>query len=105
MKILALEKEVPGVLPEQFQKHSKAEAARIWTLYQQGKLREIYFNADTHEAVLILECDDRQEADALLETLPMVSAGLITFNVLPLAPYTGFTRLFGPDVDLTDGAS
>ena len=104
MKILALEKEVPGALPEQFQKHSKAEAARVWALYQQGKLREIYFNADTNEAVLILECDDLQEAEALLGSLPLVAAGLITFDVLPLVPYTGFNRLFGLDTALPEGA-
>ncbi len=99
MKILALEKEVPGVHPEAFQTHSKAEAARVWEIYKEGFLREIYFTAETHEAVLVLECTDRQVAEDLLATLPLVSAGLITFEVIPLVPYTGFGRLFGQGSD------
>jgi hypothetical protein len=35
------------------------------------------------------------EAQRLLETLPLVQAGLITFEVIPLIPYPGFERLFG----------
>lgn len=100
MKILALEKEVPGVQPEQFHQYGKIEAARVWELYKKGILREIYFHAETHEAVLIMECANRQEAEALLGTLPLVTAGLITFEVLPLIPYTGFARLFDPDTPL-----
>ena len=98
MKILAIEKEVPGMPPEQFQEHSKAEAKRVWELYKNGILREIYFTAETNEAVFILECANRREAEALLETLPLVSAGLITFDVLPLVPYTGFARLFNTEI-------
>ena len=105
MKILALEKEVAGVQPEQFQPYGKVEAARVWDLYRQGILREIYFNSETREAVLVLECTDRQEAEALLATLPLVTAGLITFEVLPLIPYTGFARLFDPDLPTVEEIS
>jgi hypothetical protein len=34
MKILAMETEIDGVKPEQFTPHLKAEAARLWELYQ-----------------------------------------------------------------------
>ena len=30
----------------------------------------------------------------MLETLPLVQAGLIRFEVIPLVPYPGFGRLF-----------
>jgi muconolactone delta-isomerase len=95
MKILALEKELPNVTPEQFAPHLKAEAARAWELYQAGQVREIYFRADRSEAVLVLECADVEEAKSLLATLPLVQAGLIAFEVIPLVPYPGFERLFG----------
>ena len=87
MKILALEKEIPNTTPEQFAPHLKAEAARVWELYKSGKLREIYFRGDRSEAVLILECADVEEANSLLNTLPLVQAGLIRFEVIPLIPY------------------
>ena len=94
MKILALEAEGEGVLPEHFGLHRKAEARRAWELYQSGVIREIYFRADRAEAVLILECADANEAQQILATLPLVQAGLIRFDVIPLTPYPGFGRLF-----------
>ena len=94
MKILALEMEVEGMNSEQFAPHLKAEARRVWELYQSGVLREIYFRADRSQAVLILECTDTNEAGHVLESLPLVRAGLIRFDVMPLLPYPGFARLF-----------
>ena len=94
MKILAIEREVPGIPAEHFQVHLKSEAARAWELYQAGTIRELYFRQDAHSAVLILECRDAEEAEAALATLPLVQAGLITFEIIPLAAYPGFPRLF-----------
>ena len=94
MKILALEKELPGAAAEAFQLHLKAEAQCVWELQQSGAIREIYFRADQHTAVLVLECADIEEARHLLATLPLVQAGLITFDLIPLIPYDGYARLF-----------
>lgn len=95
MKFLALEKEIPGVTDEQFtQSILKTEAAHAWKLYQKGVIRELYFRADRDEAVLILECKNIKEAQSVLATLPLVKAGLIAFDVIPLKAYPGFSRLF-----------
>jgi muconolactone delta-isomerase len=98
MKILAIEKEVPGATEEQFAPYLKAEAVRAWELYQAGVCRELDFNRDNHCAVLIFECSDVEEARRVLDTLPLVKAGLITFDIIPLAPYPGFARLFASEV-------
>jgi hypothetical protein len=45
----------------------------------------------------MLECADAAEAQRVLGTLPLVRAGLIAFDVLPLKPYPGLARLFGED--------
>jgi hypothetical protein len=95
MKILAMEVETRGVKPEQFAPHLKAEARHVWELYRSGVIRELYFRADRSEAVLILECEDAREAGRTLESLPLVQAGLIRFDVIPLVAYPGFERLFG----------
>ena len=94
MKILALEKEGPKSTAADVQLLLKAEAQRVWELSQSGSLREIYFRADRHEAVLILECANADEARQLLASLPLVAAGLIQFDLIPLSPYDGFARLF-----------
>ncbi|MBE0703145.1 MAG: superoxide dismutase [Afipia sp.] len=97
MKILALEREVPGVAPNAFAPHLRTEARCVWELQQAGIIREIYFDRDAHTAVLMLECADADEARRILSGLPLVQAGLITFDVMALAPYSGFARLFGAD--------
>jgi hypothetical protein len=95
MKILALEKEVPGVAEDRFTEEIlKTEAGKAWELYQSGVIREMYFSADQHEAVLVLECEGAGEARQRLSELPLVGAGLIDFEVIPLTAYPGFARLF-----------
>ena len=95
MKIIALEHEVAGVSQEAFQPLLQAEARRAWELYQADLIRELYFRADCSEAVLVLECAGTAEASQVLATLPLVAAGLITFELIPLRAYPGFARLFG----------
>lgn len=95
MKILALEKDAPEITPEEFTPDLKrAEALRIWELQQSGVLREIYFRQDRSTAVLVLECDQTDDARQVLVSLPLVQAGLIDFEVIPLIPYPGLARLF-----------
>lgn len=81
-------------MAEQFKPHLGAEAAKVWELYQADVIRELYFRGDVHCAVLILECSDVEEASRVLRTLPLVREGLIAFDIIPLIPYTGFSRLF-----------
>ncbi len=100
MRILAIERPVDGAVESQFTPElGAAEARRAWELYQAGVIRELYFHADEATAVLVLECTDMAEADAALESLPMVAAGIIEFEVLPLRAYPGFARLFEPTSD------
>jgi hypothetical protein len=99
MKILAIEQEIPGFTAEAFASHLQAEAARVWELYQAGIFREIYFRQDCSEAVLMLEWADMSEAETVLHTLPLVKAGLITFELIPLKPYPGFAQLFAAEAE------
>ncbi|MBN1563119.1 MAG: superoxide dismutase [Anaerolineae bacterium] len=94
MKIIALEHETPDVTGADFEPHLKAEAAKVYELMQANLIREIYFRQDRAEAVLILECADVDTARAALDEMPLVQAGLITFELIPLAPYPGLKRLF-----------
>jgi hypothetical protein len=94
MKILAIEKVCPGSKTELIQARLEPEASKVWELYQKGIIREAYFQAEFHEAVLMLECADELEARTVIGTLPLVEAGLIDFTLIPLVPYDGFARLF-----------
>jgi hypothetical protein len=94
MKIIALEHENPGITGADFEPHLKADAAKVYELMQADVIREIYFRRDRAEAVLILECADVESARALLDEMPLVRAGLITFELIPLKPYPGLARMF-----------
>ena len=95
MKILAIEVESPDATAEQFGPHLRPEARRVWELYAAGVIREAYFDASRHVAVLMLECAHLDAAQSALNSLPLVQAGLIRFELYPLTAYTGFARLFG----------
>jgi hypothetical protein len=94
MKLIAIEHEVPGKTAADFAPRLRAEAQRVWELSQAGLIRESYFRADRDEAVLVLECAGVEEAEEVLGSLPLVQAGLIQFEVIPLKAYQGFARLF-----------
>ena len=94
MKIFALEEEIEGVAPDEFHPYLQAEARQVWSLVQSGVLREIYFRQDRSSSVLVLECDSVAEAGRVLNTLPLVQNSLIRFELIPVKPYPGFSRLF-----------
>ncbi|MFW9997514.1 MAG: superoxide dismutase [Candidatus Odinarchaeota archaeon] len=93
MKIIAIEKELPVSTPELFKEFSEREALEAWKLYQEGFIREMFFRADKSCAVLILESSDLGEAKNTLQRLPFVKRGLLSFDLIPLKPYPGFSRL------------
>jgi hypothetical protein len=94
VKILAMEKAGVGPGTVATQELLQSEALRAWELYQDGVIRELYFRGDRPSAVLVLECRDVEEARQILDTLPLVAAGLIGFEIHGLVPYPGFARLF-----------
>jgi len=98
MKILAIEHDPPDSGGNQSTADLlQAEARRAWELYQAGFIRELYFRADRYEAVLMLECANVDEARSILDTLPLVHAKLIGFELIPLKAYPGFARLFAQE--------
>ena len=92
MKILAIEKEVPGINWDNESITLEREARQVFQLYLSDALREIYFT-DEHVAILILECENKEKARQLLDTLPLVQKKLIDFEIMQLLPYTGYERI------------
>ena len=91
MKILAIEKEMEGVEWDQLGDLLKEEAQLVYALYLSDSLREIYFT-ENRNAILVMEAEDKKAALQLLDTLPLVKSGKITFEVMELRPYTGYER-------------
>lgn len=98
MKILAIEKDVESGTRQVDRELLEQEAREVYDLYQQGIIREMYFNQN-HEAVLLLECSSREDAELALARLPLVEQGIIRFEISELRPYTGFERIFKANRD------
>ncbi|MBN1927819.1 MAG: hypothetical protein JW798_18445 [Prolixibacteraceae bacterium] len=92
MKYLAVEKEIDNVDWSNSEAILKEEAKTALKLFEQGLIREMYFDEENN-AVLILECNSKSEAEKTLAQLPLVKAGMINFEIRELKPYTGFSRL------------
>jgi hypothetical protein len=94
MKVLALGRDLVADDDPRFAELRPAEARAVWELYQGDTLREVYFEADRPNAVLVFEVTDLAAARAAVDGLPLVGAGLIDFDLVPLRPYPSFARLF-----------
>jgi hypothetical protein len=92
MKILALEKELNIIDWTSQNELLKEESRIVYNFYQEGTIREIYFN-ESKNAIMILECESISKAEEFLLSLPLVKEGLITFTLMELNPYTGFDRI------------
>jgi hypothetical protein len=93
VKILAIEKEVPGVDWSTVSRELLAqEALGVYRMYLSEQLREHYFNEENC-AILVLECDNKAQAQELLGKLPLVERNLIVFEIMELHPYNGYGRI------------
>lgn len=99
MRILALEREQPIPLYQDFRALLHDEAAAIWALQKSGIIREIWFTHPRHHAVIMLEAASLAEARAHLATLPLVRADLSDFTLIELCNYDGLERLFASQID------
>ena len=67
------------------------EAERARQLYAQGHVRAMWGRKDVLGAVLLIEAEGQEEAEGILNTLPLRAKGMLDLDVLvPLGPYRGF---------------
>jgi hypothetical protein len=92
MKLLAIERDSTNVNWDEENEVLINESYQVYHLFQEGIIRDIYFT-ETQNAVLILECVSKEKAVEVLATLPLVKAGLISFELMELRPYTGLDRI------------
>ena len=94
MKVLAIGHAQTGIRWEHIAPYVGVEARSVWELYESDRVREFYLQANHRPGVvLVFESDDVREAERVVAALPMVKAGLLDFEVIPLRPYIGFREL------------
>ncbi len=75
----------------------EAEAKHAWQLYKDGIFRELYFRQDHPGVVVVMECFDVEEAEAIMADLPLVKADLIEIDFVPVGPFVVFEELFAKE--------
>jgi muconolactone delta-isomerase len=74
-----------------FAPYLEDEAQRARTLYIEGHVRQIWYRGDQRGACSMLEADSEPAARELIESLPLVKAGMLELvHLIPLLPYRGF---------------
>lgn len=96
MQVIVILRVRSDATEEQQEKQRKAEAQAVWKLVASGVLRSIHFH-DGPGALLALETGSKAEAEKIVSALPMVNAGVVTYEILHLKPFVGFEDLFNKD--------
>src|SRR5215472_12676230 len=93
MKLLAIGRPRAGADVREIGVHAAAEMQALWDLYTAGTVREMYA-LRSPGAVLVLEAATAADAAAAVKRLPLVTAGVIEFDVIELHPFTALSMAF-----------
>ncbi len=85
-RILALGTIKSPLTPEQQQEIMPREVPSTLRLYLQGTIDQWFARRDGTGVVFLLNLTSVEEAEALLETLPLGQAKLMTFELIPVGP-------------------
>ncbi len=97
MRILCLDVPATGATLEKYAPYLTPEVLHAWDLYKSGLIRDIYFRQDRPGVAMFLECDSVEEAKKAVAAFPLAQAGLLTFECMPLGPFTNWGHLFAPE--------
>src|ERR1041385_7502511 len=98
MKIFAVDRILPTATEENIRGVVIREALHIWMLYTKDIVRETYFRKDRPGVILVLEAENAAEAKKVLSTFPMVKAGVIDFDIIPVGHFVPFGTLLDQEL-------
>ena len=84
-----------GVTREQVMKVMPAEVRATVRLYLDGAIQQWYARSDGKGAVLILDCKDVADAEAIVDKLPLSEEHLIDHQFIPVGPLAPLGFLLG----------
>ena len=93
-KLFALARPLDSVTWADMLPLMQLEAAHVWSLYEQGIARDAWIRTDALGAVYVLESTP-EEAARCCRAPPLATHGLVSFDVVPVGPFTPLSLLFG----------
>ena len=94
MQFLLIARVVEGVEWSRFCLIWKRKQKDVWEKYTAQIVRSIHYIADNSGAILMCETANLEAMQEIAAQFPMVKAGVLKIEVLPLKPYTGLASLF-----------
>lgn len=92
MKVMAIATKTAAWTPEQFEELIPQEAPHTLQLYLDGKIEQFWLREKVGP-IFLMNVESLDDAKATLNTLPFVSEGLHTYELLPVAPLAPLGRL------------
>jgi len=97
-KILAVATLVGTMTPDERQKIMPDEVKATVALYLEGKLDEWFIRQDGKGVVFLFNAQSEDEVRQWTSNLPLVKAGILSFNFMPLGPLKPLQYLTDPRV-------
>jgi hypothetical protein len=94
MQVLVIARVKSGTAMETVLPFISPEAVQAWEFYSQEQIRQMFYIADMSGAVMFWEGESVESVTQQVQKLPMVKEGILSCEVLPLKPYTGYESLF-----------
>jgi hypothetical protein len=94
MKVLAVVNLAASANLSDVQRLLGDELRESWKLYAENIIREAYITDHPARVVFVLEAADLAAAEAQLRTLPLVSQGYFTLQLMELRTFANWARLF-----------
>ena len=95
-EVLVIQTAKQGVTPQQVMAVIPAEIRATVKLYLDGKIRQWYSRGDGKGVVFLVEAQTKDEARAIMETLPLAKEQLMDHEYVPVGPLMPLRALIGP---------
>ena len=85
MKVFAIASIPQPISPEQLQQIMPKEVAATLKHYLEGKIEQFWFR-EKSGPIFLMNVESVEQAKAELDTLPLVAANLMTYELMPVTP-------------------
>ena len=92
MKIMAIAAPKVALTPDVLTPHMATELHATLKLYLDGKVEQFWF-VEKSGPIFLMNVDSIDHAKATLDTLPLVAAGLMAYDLKPVGPLIPLGRL------------
>jgi len=95
MKVMAIASPTAAMNPDTLKPHMPAEVPHTLQLYLDGTIDQFWFR-ERKGPIFLMNVETEDQAHVVLNTLPLVKASLMTYEVMQVGPLMPLGRLIQP---------